>query len=228
MVSPIGTLREQPLHAGLKAWYARDGGQVEVPVDGYIVDVVRGPLLIEIQTSGFAGIKHKLSRLSAEHPVLLVCPIALERWLMTRSGARRKSPRRGTVLDLFAAVMSFPHLVNQSTFSVEGAFICESVVRHRDVRRGWRNHGWVVDERQLLGVVRTQRFDGPLDFAALLPAKLSQPFTTADLAFVLGCHRRQAQRMAYCLRKMGVLMVVGKRQRSLLYKRIGPERMACA
>ena len=37
----IGTLRERPLHASLKRWYARPGDRTEAAVDGYVVDLVR-------------------------------------------------------------------------------------------------------------------------------------------------------------------------------------------
>ena len=48
----IGTLRERPLHASLKRWYAEPGDRAEVAVDGYVIDLVRGDLLIEVQTRG--------------------------------------------------------------------------------------------------------------------------------------------------------------------------------
>ncbi len=220
-------MREQPLHAELKAWYARDGGEVEVPVDGYVVDVVRDSLLIEIQTTGFAGVKRKLSRLSAVHPLLLVYPVATERWLVTREGTQRKSPQHGTVLHLMDALVSVPHLALCPNFSLEVALIHERVVRHRDARRSWRRRGWVVDERQLIAVVHTRRFEGAADFAALLPAALPQLFTTADLAHALGCRRQLAQRMVYCLREMGALAVVGKSRRALLYRKCELEERAC-
>ena len=44
--SEIGTLNEKPLHAALKAWYAQPGDRLEVAVDGFVVDIVRGDLLI--------------------------------------------------------------------------------------------------------------------------------------------------------------------------------------
>ena len=49
-MNTIGTLNEKPLHAALKDWCARPGDQFEVFVDGFVVDIVRGNLLIEIQT----------------------------------------------------------------------------------------------------------------------------------------------------------------------------------
>ena len=50
----IGTLNEGSLHAALKLWYADPGDLVEHPVDGYVIDLVRDDLLIEVQTGGFA------------------------------------------------------------------------------------------------------------------------------------------------------------------------------
>jgi hypothetical protein len=60
---------------------------------------------------------------------------------------------------------------------------------------------------------------GPEDAAAFLPAALPQPFTTRELAAASGQPVRVSQKMAYCLREMGVLTVVGKRGRSTLFER---------
>ena len=67
----IGTLSEKSLHASLKNWYAKDGDLLEEKVDGYHIDVKRGPLLIEIQSKNFSAIKKKLSALLPNHSVLL-------------------------------------------------------------------------------------------------------------------------------------------------------------
>jgi hypothetical protein len=101
----IGELNGQPLHAALKAWYAGPDDRVEASVDGgqrgYVIDLVRGDLLIEIQTGSFSSIKRKLHDLVKRHPVRLVYPIAVEKWLLKlpKDGRdepwRRKSPKRG-------------------------------------------------------------------------------------------------------------------------------------
>ena len=59
----IGLLNEQPLHAALKSWYAQGGARFEVQVDGFVVDVVQGDLLVEIQTSNFSAVKEKVRAL---------------------------------------------------------------------------------------------------------------------------------------------------------------------
>ena len=82
----VGLLNEKPLHAALKAWYARPGDRTEVPVDGSFIDLVRDDLLIEIQTRGFSALKRKLERLVPGHPVRLVYPVAYEKWILRLAG----------------------------------------------------------------------------------------------------------------------------------------------
>ena len=52
-----GHVAREALHADLKRWYCQPGDTFEQPVDGFVVDVVRGDLLIEIQTRSFSSIK---------------------------------------------------------------------------------------------------------------------------------------------------------------------------
>ena len=56
-MSGIGLLNEKPLHASLKEWCAQPGDQFEVAVDGFVIDIVRDDLLLEIQTGNLASIK---------------------------------------------------------------------------------------------------------------------------------------------------------------------------
>ena len=74
----IGTLNEGPIHAALKASYAEPGDVLEASVDGYVVDILRGDLIVEIQTAGFSAIARKLRDLVARHRVRLVHPVAGE------------------------------------------------------------------------------------------------------------------------------------------------------
>src|SRR5919106_3118329 len=85
----IGLINEKPLHASLKQWYARPGDRFEVPVDGFVIDIVRDDLLIEIQTRNFASIKSKLTKLVCCHKVRLVYPIVQEKWIVRLPAAVR-------------------------------------------------------------------------------------------------------------------------------------------
>lgn len=221
--SAINIFNEKALHADLKAWYARPGDQIEAPLDDFIIDIVRGALLIEIQTRNFSSIKRKLQTLTVHHSVRLVYPIAREKWIIkldkdekTRL-SRRKSPKQGSIFELFAELVSFPQLLANPNFSIEVLFIQEEELRRQDSRRGWRRGGWVTHERRLLDVVERRRFETPTDMRPLLPDGLATPFTTSDLAKAIARPRRLAQRMAYCLREMGILAPAGKRGKAVLY-----------
>ena len=95
----IGTLREGALHAQIKEWYRRPGDELEKRHSGFVIDLVRGDLLVEIQTGGFAPLKRKLEILTREHSVRIVTPVAVERRIIRISGSGeivscRRSPRR--------------------------------------------------------------------------------------------------------------------------------------
>ncbi|MHB1296758.1 MAG: hypothetical protein ACYC4R_17410 [Anaerolineae bacterium] len=220
----INTYNEKALHAALKAWYAQPGDRLEEPVDGYLIDIVRGELLVEIQTRSVGALRGKLTDLIGRHPVRLVYPVAHTRWIVrldedgiTRQG-RRRSPKQGMLADLFDELVGLPHLLARPGFAIEVLLTEEEEIRRPDARR-WRRHGWSVEERRLLDVLGRRIFATPADLGALLPERLPEPFTTADLAGALGRPRRLAQRMAYCLRSLGVLDLAGKRGRALLYTR---------
>jgi len=218
----IGLLNEKPLHALLKEWYARPGDRFEVPVDGFVIDIVRDDLLLEIQTRNFAYIKSKLAKLVRSHPTRLVYPIAREKWIVrqakkgSRTVTRRKSPKRGRVEDLFREVVSIPHLLLSRNFSLEVLMTREEEARRYDGRRSRRRRGWVVEERRLLEVVGRRLFETREDWLGLLPEGL-ETFTTRDIADAKGLELDLAQKMAYFLREARMVTLVGKRRRANLY-----------
>ena len=222
-MSGIGLLNEKPLHASLKQWYARAGDQFEVPLDGFVIDIVRGDWLIEIQTGNFASIKRKLNQLTGEHRVRLIYPIVQEKWIVQREGGlrggevRRKSPKRGRVEDLFQELVSIPQLLANRNFSLEVLMIQEEEARRPAGRRRWRSKGWRVEERRLLDVVEQRAFQEPADWLAFLPEG-QDAFTTRDLAAANGISRDLAQKMAYCLRHGRVIEMIGKQSRENLYR----------
>lgn len=220
----VGMLREKPLHASLKQWCAQPGDRIEVPVDGFVIDVVRGDLLIEVQTRGFASMKRKLATLlDLGHHVRIVHPIPEQKWIVKIDDddvelSRRRSPKHGSPVDVFGELVSFPHLVNHPGLAIELVLTHEEEVRRHDPTKAWRRKGWVVEERRLIGVVDAFEIAGGDDLRLLLPDALNEPFTTADLATALARPRRIAQQMAYCLRHCGEIVVDGKRGNAIEYR----------
>jgi len=223
-MSGIGSLNEKPLHASLKEWYAQPGDRLEVKVDGYVVDIVRNDLLLEIQTGHFASVKAKLMNLVRSYQIRLAYPIALEKWIVKpakdeSSGVtRRKSPRRGRVEELFMEMVSFPHLLANPNFSIEVLLTKIEEVRRYEGKRKWRSRGWGIEERRLLEVVDRRLFEDGADLLALLPEGIKRPFTARDLAEEADIGGILAQKMVYCLRKAGAIELAGRRGRANLYR----------
>ena len=220
----IGTLGEKSLHSALKDWYAQSGDQLEAEVDGFHVDIVRRDMLIEIQTRNFSSLRRKLSALIKKHRIRLVYPISQEKWIVrlasdgkTRIGSR-KSPKKGTIFHLFEELVSIPNLIRNRDFSLEVLFVQEEEIRCDDGQGSWRRNGLSIVDHRLIEVVGRRIFEKPSDFAGMIPEDLSSPFSTKHLADAIHQPRWLAQKMAYCLRNMGAIDVVGKDGNSLLYE----------
>jgi hypothetical protein len=230
MMVSIGELNEKPLHAALKAACARPGDRFEVPVDGYVVDIVRDGMLVEIQTGNFAAIRKKLAKLLQTHRLRLVYPIAAEKWILKsdplngHGPSRRKSPKRGRLEDLFSELIRIPRLMANPNFSLEVLLTREEEQRRYAGAGGrhWRKRGWVTEERRLLAILDRQLFAEPDELGALLPTGLADTFTTQDIAAAGNIRRPLAQRMAYCLWHLQVIDRIGKQHRAHLYTLVRP------
>jgi hypothetical protein len=235
MPTHIGTLAEKSLHAQIKQLYAVPGDLLEHPLDGYVVDIARpvcradaGPSpafhCIEIQTRHLAAMKPKLGVLLLGRPVHVVFPIAAQRTIarMAAGGeilSRRRSPKRGSIYDIFPELVGLPALVHDPHFSLEVLLIHEEQIWRDDGQGSWRRRRWSIYDRRLLATVMSVPLRSAEDFAALLPAGLADGFDTRTLAGAIRQPLHVAQKMAYCLRHMGILTVVGKQGNALLYTR---------
>jgi hypothetical protein len=224
VVVQIGTLNEGALHAQLKAWYRRPGDLLEQVAGGFVVDLVRGELLVEIQTGGFAPLRRKLELLAQEHSVRLVAPVPVGRRIVRLSDegevlSARRSPRSGRIEDIFSRLVSIPSLLCLPRFELEIVLTHQDELRVHRPGKAFRRHGWVVTGRRLISVEGRRLLATPADAAGLLPLALPELFDTAELAQAAAIERRLAQQMTYCLRAMGVLDTVGKRSGAVVHRR---------
>jgi hypothetical protein len=213
----IGTLNEGSLHAALKADYSRPGDEFEVPLDGFVIDIRREDLLIEIQTRSFAAMGNKLDHLLADHRILLVHPVAAETYLEKPGAKPRKSPKRGSVYDMFEELVSIPTLLDHPNLALEIALVSVTKTQVPDARLRRGRGGFRTTDRVLRHVIERHRFDHTADLMALVPDGLPPEFTTADLATHAGVSRDVAQRMAYCLRRLGLFREQGRTKAGIRY-----------
>ena len=215
-------MTEYSLHSAIKHWYSLPNDEIEVNIGGFVVDITRGNLLIEIQTKNFSAIKKKVEKMAKGHSVRLVYPIAKQKWIVhiTPSGeilSRRKSPKRGRLVDLFNELVHLPDMINSKNFSLEVLLIKEEEIRCDDGRGSWKRRGVSIRNRKLIDVVERVLFRDEKDFLRFLPSELFEPFTNRDLSRSIGVSINLARKITYCLRKMDVIAEDGKRGRELLF-----------
>ena len=216
-------MNEHSLHSEIKNWYSLPGDRFEVKIDDFIVDIVRHALLIEIQTRNFSAIKMKLTRLLENHEVRLVYPIPQLKWIfhVAKSGEmirRRKSPRKGRLVDLFYELVNTPSLVKEENFSLEVLMIEEEELRCNDGKGSWRRRGISIKDRRLTNVYSRTLFKNEKDFQRFLPHDLINPLTNREFAKLSGVSINLARRITYCLRKMGTITPTGRKGKELIFK----------
>ncbi len=228
-VSSIGVLREGPLHAAVKAMLAAPGDRVEVPVGRFVIDLIRADgELVEVQTGGFGPLGAKLDALLDRHRFRIVHPVAAERRIVRVDEhgevlSVRRSPKRGTVAEVFDKLTAFPSLLTHPNLTVEVLLLGEDHIRGArpvSARRRTRDPG----ARHLRQVLARIELHGADDIVRALPPLPPQPFSTRELATLLGCNTLLAQRTAYCLRAINIIEAAGKRGRTPLHRALPTSR----
>jgi len=216
-------MTEYSLHSEIKEWYRVPGDELEVKVEDFIVDICRDRLLIEIQTGNFFAIKKKLSKLLINNQVRLVYPIARLKWIVhvSKSGElvrRRKSPKKGKLIDLFYELVHAPSIIKDRNLSLEVLMVEEEEWRCDDGGGSWRRKGVSIKDRKLLDVFDRIVFECDRDFLQFLPKELGKYFTNRILARKLGISISLAQKVTYCLRRMGALSIAGKKRNEFVFQ----------
>jgi hypothetical protein len=219
----IGTLNETTLHADLKWVLSESHDQLEKRVENYVIDIVRDDLLIEIQIINFSAIRNKLEILLQNNKVKLVHPIIRDKWIgdldsqMNKVTRRRLSPKHCSYIDLFEELIRIPNMITHPNFSIELLLVQIEEIREKDSQVSWRRKGWSSYDKKLVRILEKKQFRNPNDFLCFIPKSLDTPFTNLELAQSLKKPVRLAGKISYCLRKMGMLNVVGKRGNAYLF-----------
>ncbi|MFW5799369.1 MAG: hypothetical protein ACOCV8_01035 [Spirochaetota bacterium] len=216
---------ESSLHYAIKEWYSKPGDKFECRINNYIIDIVRDNLLIEIQTKNFSAIKKKLKTLlKGDNEVRLMYPIAELKWIVKMDKDnqkliyKRKSPKKGTALDLFTELIRIPELIKRDNFSIEILFIEVEEIRCDDGKGSWRRKGVSIKDRKLIEVKESILIKDKKDFLQFIPYNKRHIFSNKRLAKDLNIPVYKARKLTYCLKKMGVIKQNGKRVNEHLFK----------
>jgi hypothetical protein len=218
-------MNEFSLHSEIKKVYSLPGDQFEIKLGNYIVDILRGNLVIEVQTKNFSALKEKLQVLTEKHKVRLVYPLPEKKWIthVTKDHIvlnTRKSPRKGKLTDLFRELVMIPHMIGEENFSLEVLLIDEEEIRCDDGKGSWRRRGVSIKERKLLKVNDRILFQTKTDYLKILPEDLNEVFTNKELSKLTKISARTARQITYCLRNSSVIRLAGKKGRELLFQKI--------
>ena len=164
----IGEFNERSLHRSLKERYAVVGSATEQAIEGFVVDAVNGGHIVEVQTGSFWPLRNKLQRLLNAYSVTLVHPVARDRYIVnvavdrTMPATRRRSPRHGSVFDVFSSLVSIPAMLAHPNLTLDVVLTVEEELRALSDRPGRWRRGWACVDRRLVDVVETphHRLDG--------------------------------------------------------------------
>lgn len=191
----FSTLNESSLHKSLKILYQEIyEGETEVEQDGHIYDIVtKNGNIIEIQTKNLAKLLPKiLDTIEKGHNVKLVHPLPLitRIELQDENGkiiSKRKSPKKGSIYDIFRELTGIYPLITNPHFSLEIVEIemteerirTKEPVQSKNGRRRFRRN-WIKKGKRLDIIINTRRFSNAEDYITLLPP-LPESFCAADL-----------------------------------------------
>jgi hypothetical protein len=223
---------ETSLHRSLKEIYAGDGAATEVRLGGYRIDAVVRKRLIEVQHGSLSSISRKIQELLQSHRVLVVKPIVVRKVLIKQpyrgagDGERRQSPRQGGLLDLFHELIYFTRVFPHQKLVLETPLVEIEEWRYpgHGRRRRWRKNDFEVEDQKLVSIHGCATLRSAADLWNLLGPFSAPTFDTKQLAEALGIRRHHAQRIAYCLDKMGAAKQVGKQGNARIFEAVRRKR----
>lgn len=217
----IGTRGEKGVHNALKHYYEPDVDCHEIPVGGYVADIVGEEGIIEIQTASFYKLKEKLTVFLEAAPVTVVWPCVVKKRLITVDPdtgeviSVRRSPKKSTEYKLLGELWGLDGLLGHPRLSIVIAQLEADEFRPagqaKNRRRKGANNGI---ERIPTALVDELRFDCPDDFRRLIPETLPDRFTMAQLSKATGLPSMQTSGAVKALMQMGLIVEVGKEGRS--------------
>ena len=233
----INTYNETSLHRELKAIYAqKHKGNTEIEIENYICDIVctdKNSTIIEIQTSNLSKLTNKIEKLTKNHKVKLVYPLATTTYLQKQNEdgkilSKRKSPKKKNIYSIFGELFSIYKLFDNKNFSLIVLLIEQRVIKtvypenvqSTNKKRRFKKD-WLITDKKLLNKKEEIIFNSKNDFQNLLPKEIPENFSSKDLSKTeIG---KEANKMLWVLRKANLIEQVKKEGNLIIYKKTSLE-----
>jgi hypothetical protein len=222
----IGTENESSLHNSLKNYYA-GLGKTETSRAGYVCDAIgTDGEAIEIETSHFSSLKKKIPALAKSGKVRLIYPVIVKKTIELYGPdgillSRRKSPKKGSVWDIFDELVHAPELLKLKNLTVEIIYVDAIERRCNDGKGSWRRKGVSIVDRILEkqpkaineNLILKKKADWLKQF---LPFR--DDISTKTLSEAANIRSDKAMHAIYTFRKAGFLEKKHKQGRSWVYR----------
>ena len=218
----IGTLSEKTVHAVLKEYYGGGEENKEIPLGGFVADVVSEDGVIEIQTRALYRLERKLEALLPLCRVTVVYPIEARKYLLDidpDSGeliSKRLSPKRLKIWHGIAELYGIRKFLGNENLTVRFPVLTVEETRIRAAekkRRADKIDKLPADMTEEVVIRRKE------DIAALLPEELPDGFTSAEFAKLCRINADTAGKCIRVLSVMGIITEYGKQGRCKLWKK---------
>ena len=220
----IGTLSERILHRTLKYYIEPNDTHHETEHLGYVADILTDTHIYEIQTRSLSRLLPKLERFTADRPVSIIYPIAVERtisWVDESTGEatpKRKVSKKGRASDALLELYPLTPILTHENLTVHLFMIRSEEYKALNGKGASRKRGATRIERiptELLDIISLH---SPSDYLRLIPDKLPDTFTAAEFYRATAMRGRRSYYALKLLCDIGVL-TREKQGRAYLYKR---------
>ena len=213
---------KKALHLALKYYFAPDPECHEIPVGGFVADIVGERGVIEIQTRNLYKLIRKLDGFLEACDVTVVYPIAATKWVIWTEAAgtvssRRKSPLHGDLTSAVPELYALKYMLDNPRFHFCACLLELEEYHLLDGRGKSRKQHATRLDRVPLALLDEVQFDHPADYRRLLPPGLPERFCARDLAGLSGMALPVARMLLNMLSYLELLTPAGKSGNTLFY-----------
>ena len=238
-MSNFSVLNESNLHNSLKNLYAfQTDGQTEVEKHNHIYDIIaKSGEIIEIQNQNLKALLPKIKdslekgeKIRIVHPVV-ICKIIELREKDSTLIHRKKSPKRGSIYDIFNEIKGIYEVILNKNFTLEVPEISITEIRTKEdnlsqsknKKRRFKKD-WNKTNKKLNEIGTIHRFNNKSDYLKLLPFNANEEFCAKDLSEKLKAEKTPARiykntnLILWVLKKINLIQHIKTEKRTYYYK----------